>query len=83
MDRAIEKSRWSAKAITAIGTVIVCTALVVALLVDSRPSTMTIDPTRITLSRVTDGQFIEYIPILGTVEPIKTVFLDAVEGGQV
>ena len=55
----------------------------VALLVDSRTSTLSIDSSRITLAQVQDGQFIEYIPILGTVEPIKTVFLDAVEGGQV
>ncbi len=83
MDRPIEKSWWSAKTITTAGTLIVCTGLVVALLVDSGTSTMTVDPTRIMVSEVQDGQFIEYIPILGTVEPIKTVFLDAVEGGQV
>ena len=83
MDRVIEKPRWSAKTIATMGTVIVCTALVVALLVDSRTSTLSIDSSRITLAQVQDGQFIEYIPILGTVEPIKTVFLDAVEGGQV
>lgn len=83
MDRAIEKPRWPAKTIITLGSVIVGTALVVAVLVDSRTSTVTIDPTRVTLAQVQNGQFIEYIPILGTVEPIKTVFLDAVEGGQV
>ena len=83
MDRPIERSRWSAKTITTAATLVVCTALVVALLVDSGASSVSVDPTRITISKVQDGQFIEYIPILGTVEPIKTVFLDAVEGGQV
>lgn len=83
MDRPIERSRWSAKTIAGAGALILCTALVVGLLVDSRASTRTIDPARITVSRVQKGQFVEYIPILGTVEPIKTVFLDAVEGGQV
>ena len=83
MDRSIEKSRWPPTTIATVGSVIVGTALVVAVLVDSRASTVTVDPTRITLSTVQEGQFVEYIPILGTVEPIKTVFLDAVEGGQV
>ena len=83
MDRPIDKRRWSVKTITTVGSVFVGTALVVAILVDSRRSTLTVDPARITLARVQDGQFIEYIPILGTVEPVKTVFLDAVEGGQV
>jgi HlyD family secretion protein len=82
-DRVIEKPRWSAKTITIGGAVLVAIALTVAMLVGTRASTMTVDPDRITVSTVRNGQFVEYIPILGTVEPIKTVYLDAVEGGQV
>ena len=32
---------------------------------------------------VVQGQFREYIPVTGTVQPIRTVFLDAVQGGVV
>lgn len=32
---------------------------------------------------VVKGQFREYIPVTGTVQPIRTVFLDAVQGGVV
>ena len=32
---------------------------------------------------VVHGQFREYIPVTGTVQPIRTVFLDAVQGGVV
>ena len=36
-----------------------------------------------TISEVTVGQFQEFIPVNGTVTPIKTFYLDAVQGGMV
>ncbi len=42
-----------------------------------------IDSSRITISEVKVGQFQEFIPINGTVTPIKTFYLDAVQGGMV
>ena len=38
---------------------------------------------RITISTVKEGPFQEYIPVIGTVIPKKTIYLDAVEGGRV
>ena len=38
---------------------------------------------RLTISMVRRGPFQEYIPIIGTVIPKKTIYLDAVEGGRV
>ena len=38
---------------------------------------------RITIATVRKGPFLEYIPLIGTVIPNKTVYLDAVEGGRV
>jgi HlyD family secretion protein len=38
---------------------------------------------RITVARVSYGTFHEYIPVTGNVVPLATVYLDAVEGGQV
>ena len=38
---------------------------------------------RITISTVRQGPFQEYIPVIGTVIPKKSIYLDAVEGGRV
>jgi HlyD family secretion protein len=38
---------------------------------------------RITIATVKEGPFQEYIPVIGTVIPKKTIYLDAVEGGRV
>ena len=38
---------------------------------------------RITISTVKEGPFQEYIPVIGTVIPKKTIYLDAMEGGRV
>jgi len=38
---------------------------------------------RLTISMVRRGPFQEYIPVIGTVIPRKTIYLDAVEGGRV
>jgi HlyD family secretion protein len=38
---------------------------------------------RISISTVTAGPFQEFIPVIGTVIPKKTIYLDAVEGGRV
>ena len=83
MDRAIEKPRWSAKTLMTATIVVGCSALLIWLFVKSQSTSLTIDPSRLQVSRVTAGEFVEFIPILGRVEPINTVFLDAVEGGQV
>jgi HlyD family secretion protein len=38
---------------------------------------------RLTISMVRQGRFQEYIPVIGSVIPKKTIYLDAVEGGRV
>jgi HlyD family secretion protein len=38
---------------------------------------------KLTVAEVETGAFQEYIPVIGTVEPLRTVFLDAAEGGRV
>jgi HlyD family secretion protein len=41
------------------------------------------DAERLVISTVTPGSFHDYIPITGNVQPRETVFLDAIDGGQV
>ncbi len=38
---------------------------------------------KLTISTVSRGPFQEYIAVTGTVIPIRTVYLDAMEGGRV
>lgn len=45
--------------------------------------TLSADPARLTLSTVAHGTFREYIPLTGQIVPRTTVYLDAIEGGQV
>lgn len=42
-----------------------------------------VEADRITVGVVEKGMFKEFIPVTGTVQPIKTVFLDALQGGTV
>jgi HlyD family secretion protein len=45
--------------------------------------TLSMDAERIVVSTVQPGSFHDYIPITGNVQPRETVFLDAIDGGQV
>jgi HlyD family secretion protein len=44
---------------------------------------LSVDNSRIVVSKVTSGVFEDFIPIRGRVTPAKTVYLDAIEGGRV
>lgn len=46
-------------------------------------SKLNVEKERITISSVKDGNFQENIPVNGVVLPIKTIYLDAMEGGRV
>ncbi len=45
--------------------------------------TLTVDSSRLSVGSVTRGRFEDYIPVRGRVEPARTIYLDAVEGGRV
>ncbi len=84
MDRKIEQSKWSRKRLTRIGGVValVCLLVYVFLISDSS-SRLNVETGRLQISTVENGAFQFYIPLLGSVLPIKTYYLDAVEGGRV
>ena len=46
-------------------------------------SRLNVQQDRLLLDTIHSGVFQEYIPVTGVVQPIKTVFIDAVEGGRV
>jgi HlyD family secretion protein len=84
MDVAIQKKTWTTRKLLLIGAAVVVVALVVASLLSSAgPAKLNVDPERLTISEVTRGPFQEFVPIDGVVMPIKTIYLDAPEGGTV
>ena len=84
MDRKIEKKKFPPKKIAWLSAAVAFVCLVVWGLANTGSgSTLKIDSRKITISEVTRGEFQEYISVTGTVLPISTFYLDAVEGGRV
>lgn len=83
MDRIIEKSKW--KKYRPYGFVTAAAILVISALVMGAGGgdTLKIDNRRIGINTVEKGEFQEFIPLSGAVVPIKTYYLDAIEGGRV
>lgn len=84
MDRVIEKKKWPPKKIAAVsaGGLLLCFVLYSFMFGDGS-SKLNVETEKITISEVTRGPFQEFIPVTGTVLPIKTIYLDAIEGGRV
>lgn len=84
MDRQIEKKNWPLKRIIVYSLSGIFVFLVFYNLVfGDKSSKYNVDSEKITISTVEKGHFQEFIPVTGNVIPIKTVYLDAVEGGRV
>jgi HlyD family secretion protein len=84
MDRALER-RWMtrSRAIT-LGLVLLSVAAVAAGYVRyGLARTARVSADRVVVGTVRSGVFAEFIPIDGSIEPRETVYLDAVDGGQV
>lgn len=84
MDRIIKKKKWPPKkiAIAALSAALVLFAFYSIILGD-RSSKLNVQSERIIISDVTVNPFQEFIPVTGSVIPIRTIYLDAVEGGRV
>ena len=84
VDKAIEKKKWIPKKMM---TIVIVTAVVVLIAASyyltSGKSKLNVDLERITISEVSNGTFQEFIPVNGIVLPIKTIYLDATEGGRI
>jgi len=84
MDRAIPKKTWTASRISLlIGGAAFIFLLIYLITGTGSGSRLSIDSNRISISQVTAGEFQEYIPINGSVQPHTTVYLDLEEGGIV
>ena len=84
MDRKIEKKKWSLNKIIFILVVCAITIFLAYQMISRSGKTrLKVDPNRITISEVRYGEFLEYYPFDGTVEPVTSVYLDIEQGGMV
>jgi HlyD family secretion protein len=84
MDRKIEKKKWPPKKIaTYAGIALIAIIITFQLFLSDKSSRLNVNQERLVISTVHHGEFQEFIPVIGTVIPIKTIYLDAVEGGTV
>ncbi len=84
MDRKIEKKKWTTKKIIwlSIGGIFAFLILY-NLIFGDHSSKFNVQKERISIEEVKEAHFQDYITVTGTVEPISTIFLDAMEGGRV
>jgi len=85
MDRVIEKKyKWLNKKTIWISVIIVIVFLALFnIIFGDKSSKLNVEKDKITIETISDGVFTDYIALIGTVEPIRTVYLDAIEGGRV
>ncbi len=84
MDRVIEKKRFTPKKIAVMAAAVLTLLFVIYnLLFAEHASKLNVDSERITMGEVKQGTFQEFIAIDGSVDPLKTFYLDITEGGRV
>jgi len=84
MDRRIERRLVTPQRIAiAIGVLLLVAVSAYAYVQFGLTRTLTVGSERLTLSKVAYGTFHEYIPVTGNVVPRTTVYLDAIDGGQI
>ena len=83
MDRVVERKRIDKRLLIAGGAAAVLAVVLLFWFLAPRADSMTIARDRLTISEAQPGTFEDYVPVRAQVTPLLTVFLDAVEGGQV
>ncbi len=84
MDRIIEKKKWTPKRIAVIAAAVLFGLFIIYLLFfRDKGSRLYVDKGQITIAHVEQGRFQEFIPVDGVVQPLVTIYVDAVFGGRV
>jgi HlyD family secretion protein len=83
MDRAVARGGLSRYSKIALGAAAAALAAILFYLLAPGANSQTVPVSRLTISPVTEGRFDDFLPLRARVEPLVTVFLDAVEGGRV
>lgn len=84
MDRIVEKKRGLTKKNILYGIIVIAVFTMLGMIIfGDKSSKYNIDVSRLTIDEVVRDVFQDYITEQGTVQPIRTIYLDAVEGGRV
>jgi HlyD family secretion protein len=83
MDRKIEKKRFGKKHIWWGIALLVFLWVLIQMVFGDKSSRLNVEEDKISIAEVKAGKYQDYISVNGTVEPIQTVYLDAVESGRV
>jgi HlyD family secretion protein len=84
MDKQLKKKTWTVKRVATFGGIAIFVLFIgYQFIFADRRSKLKIEKDKITIAEVKRGEFKEYIPQTGIVEPARTVYLDAVEGGTI
>ncbi len=84
MDRTLDRKTWTLKRIAWLAGIVLLVAVPLYVFIASdSASRYNVRAERVTISTVERGPFQVYIAVTGTVLPIRTVYLDAIEGGRV
>jgi HlyD family secretion protein len=83
MDRAVESRKLSTRVRIAIGAALILIAGLIFYFLAPGANSQTVEAARLSVSTVSQGRFDDFLPLRARVEPSRTVFLDAVEGGRV
>ncbi len=84
MDKIIPKKKWPPRRIASIAAAALFVGFISYLLFfRDNSSRLYVDRDKMTIATVQQGRFQEFIPIDGNVQPIVTIYVDAVFGGRV
>mgnify|MGYP001159223885 CR=1 FL=1 len=83
MDRPIEKKIWTPQRAVIAASTVAGVAALIYLVATSGTTRLSVESDRLSVAQVKEGDFQEYVPINGTVQPLTTVYLDLEEGGIV
>ncbi|UCC80446.1 MAG: HlyD family efflux transporter periplasmic adaptor subunit [Candidatus Zixiibacteriota bacterium] len=84
MDRPIQKKKITPRRIAmAAGGLFIIILIILGLKTAGSGSILRVDSEKLIISEITYDKFLEFIPVQGTIMPIKTFYLDALQGGTV
>jgi HlyD family secretion protein len=84
MDRKIEKPKWGNRAkIAAAAAAMLVAGSAYLLFAQSSGKIVRVESGTVSVAAAERGAFEDFVPIRGRVTPLKTVYLDAMEGGRV
>jgi HlyD family secretion protein len=84
MDRKIENKGKKWRRLAWISPAVIVAILVFyQIIFGDKSSRLNVDTDKITIEQIREDAFLDFIAVIGTVEPIQTIYLDATEGGRV